>query len=63
MQIKQFTLEQAEEVFCYCIVQAVFFAAHTLSNAFCVEHTLVLLVLVLPSLVGVKNETCPIWYG
>ena len=44
-------------------VQAVSFAAHTLPNAFCVEHTLVLLVLVLPALVGVENETCPIWYG
>ena len=63
LQIKQFTFKQSEEVFCHCIVQTVSFATHTLPDAFCIEHTLVQLVLVLPALVRVENETYPVWYG
>lgn len=62
LQIKQFTFQQAEEVLCHCIVQAVPFAAHTLPDAFCFEHPLVLLVLVLPALVGVKDQSGSIRY-
>ena len=51
LQIKQFTFQQAEKVFCHRIVQAIPFATHTLSDAFHFEHSLVLLVLVLPTLV------------
>ena len=57
LQIKQFTFQQAKEVLCHCIIQAVPFAAHTLLDAFCFEHPLVLLVLVLPALVGVKDQS------
>ena len=55
LQIKQFTLEWGEEVFCHSIVQTVSFPAHALPDTFCFEHPLVLFVLVLPALVGVKN--------
>ncbi len=63
LQIQQLAFKQAEEVLCHCIVQTVSFATHTLPDAFSFEHTLVQLVLVLPALVGMENETCPIWYG
>lgn len=53
-QVKQLTLEQSEEIFCYRIVQAVSFAAHALPDSFGFKHLLVLLVLVLPPLVRVS---------
>ncbi len=63
LQVEQLTFEQAKEVFCDCIVQAVSFSAHTLPDTFCLEHLLVLLVLVLPALVRVENQSGTIRYG
>ena len=63
LQIKQLAFKQAEKVFSYRVVQTVSFPAHALPDSFCFEHTLIQLVLVLPALVGVENETCPIRYG
>ena len=51
LQIKEFTLEQTEEVFYYSVVQTVTLSAHTLSDAFLTKHALVLFVLVLPALI------------
>ena len=55
LQIQKFTFKQAEEVFYYSIVQTVTFPAHALPDAFLLEHSLVLLVLVLPALVRMKD--------
>ena len=63
LQIQQLAFKQAEKVFSYRVVQAVSFPAHALPDPLCFEHALVQLVLVLPALVGVENETCPIRYG
>ncbi len=62
LQIEQFTFQQAKEVFYYLIIQAVSFAAHTLLDAFRFQHSLVLFVLVLPALVRVENQPCPVRY-
>lgn len=61
LQIEQFAFEQAKEVFSYSIVQTVAFATHTLPNALCFEQPLVQLVLVLPTLVRVEDQSCSIW--
>ena len=58
LQIEQFTLEQTEKVFHDGIVQTVPFSAHALSDAFFLKHPLILLVLILPALVRMKNQTC-----
>ena len=50
LQIQQFTLEQAEKVFNYSIVQTVSFPAHALPDALFAKHPLILLMLVLPAL-------------
>ena len=55
LQIQQFTLEQAEKVFNYSIVQTVSLSAHALPDALLAEHPLILLMLVLPALIGMKN--------
>ena len=62
MQIEQFALEQAKEVFNHSVVQTVALATHTLADTLGLEHPLVLLVLVLPSLIGVKNQFGIVWY-
>ena len=48
LQIQKFTFKQTEEVFYYSIVQVVTFSAHVLMDAFYLEFSLILLVLVLP---------------
>ena len=55
LQIQQFAFEQAKEIFHDSIIQTVAFSAHTLSNAFLTKQTLVLLMLILPTLVGMKD--------
>ena len=62
LQIKEFTLEQAEEVFHHSIIQTVTLSAHALPNAFLTKHPLVLFVLVLPALVRMKDQIGPIRY-
>ena len=53
LQIQHLTFKQAKEVFYNSIVKAVALATHTLPNTFLTKHTLILLMLVLPTLVGV----------
>lgn len=55
-------IKQLEKVFHHRIVQAIAFAAHILPDALFAEHTLVLLMLVLPALVRVKDQIRSIWY-
>ena len=55
LQIKQFALEQTEEILHDGIVQTVALVAHTLPDSFPPEHTLVLLVLILPALIRMEN--------
>ena len=55
LQIQQLTFEQTEEIFNHSIVQAGSFAAHALPNALFAKHPPVLLVLILPALIGMKN--------
>ena len=62
LQIKQLAFKQLEKVFHHRIVQAIAFAAHILPDALFAEHTLVLLMLVLPALVRVKDQIRSIWY-
>ena len=62
LQIKQLAFKQLEKVFHHRIVQASAFAAHILPDALFAEHTLVLLMLVLPALVRVKDQIRSIWY-
>ena len=50
--------EQPEEIFYHSIVQTVSLAAHALSDTLLAEHPLVLLVLILPTLIRVENQTC-----
>ena len=50
LQIEQLTFQQAEKVFNHSIVQTVAFSAHAL------------FVLVLPTLIGVKDEFCSVRY-
>ena len=61
LQIKQLAFKQLEKVFHHRIVQAIAFAAHILPDALFAEHTLVLLMLVLPALVRVKDQIRSIW--
>ena len=56
LQIEQFTFKQTEEIFDYSIVKTVSVSAHTLPDAFLLEHLLILPVLILPALVRMKNE-------
>ena len=51
LQIKEFALEQAEEVLHNSIVQAAAFSAHALPDALLLEHPLIPFVLILPALV------------
>ena len=62
LQIEQFAFEQTEEVFHNSIVRTVTFPAHTLSDSLFSEHPLILLVLVLPSLVRMKNQIGSVRY-
>ena len=62
LQIEQFTFKQTEEVFHDSIVQTVTFPAHALPDAFLAKHPLVLLVLVLPALVGMKDKIGSVRY-
>ena len=56
LKIEQFTLEMAKEILHDCVIQTVGLSAHALANTFLFEHSLVLLVLVVPTLIGMKNE-------
>ena len=48
-------LSKPKEVFHDSIIQAVAFPTHTLLNSFLTKHTLVLFMLVLPTLVGMED--------
>ena len=58
LKIKQFTLEQAEEVFDHSIIQTIALSAHALNDTVISQFLLVMLVLVLPALIGVQNGSC-----
>ena len=58
LQIQQFTFEQPKEIFYHCVVQTISLSAHALPDAFLPEHPLILFVLVLPALIGMKNQVC-----
>ena len=58
LQIQQFALEQSKEIFYHSIVQAVPLAAHALPDTLFPKHPLILLMLVLPALIGMKNQVC-----
>ena len=62
LQIEQLTFQQAEKVFNHCIFQTVAFSAHALVDSLFLEYSLVLFVLVLPTLIGVKDEFCSVRY-
>ena len=61
LQIEQLTFEQTEEILHHGIVQTVTLSAHTLPDTLVFQHLLILSVLVVPSLVRMKNQPCPIW--
>ena len=63
LQIQQFAFEQAKKILHHGIVQAVALAAHALPDTLTFEHVLVLLVLILPALVRVKDQPCSVRYG
>ena len=63
LQIEQFTFQQAKEIFHHGIVETITFAAHALPDALTFEHTLVLLVLVVPALVRMEDQLRSVWYG
>ena len=62
LQIQQLAFEQPKEILNHSIVQTVALSAHALPDAlltehsFLTEHSLILLVLVLPPLIRVKNQ-------
>ena len=56
LQIKQLAFQQAKEILNDSIIQAVTFPAHALADALITKHSLILLVLVLPALIGVKDQ-------
>ena len=58
LEVQQLTFEQSEEIFYHSIVQTVSLAAHTLSDTLFPKHPLILLMLVLPALIGMKNQVC-----
>ena len=62
LQIEQFAFEQTKEVFYHSIVQTITFPAHALPYAFLTKHPLVLFILVLPALIGMKDQTGSIRY-
>ena len=62
LQTEQLTFQQAEKVFNHGIIQTVAFSAHALVDSLFLEHSLVLFMLVLPTLIGVKDEFCSVQY-
>ena len=61
LQVKQFALEMAKEILYYRIVITVSFAAHTLLDTFVCQHLHILIVPVMPTLVGMKQQVCIVW--
>lgn len=59
LKIEQFALEQSEEIFHHSIIQTVAFSAHALNDTVISQFLLIMLVLILPSLIGVQNGSCP----
>ena len=58
LQIQQLTFEHSEEILYHGIVQTVSLAAHALPDTLFPKHPLILLMLVLPALIGMKNQVC-----
>ena len=58
MQIQQLALEQSKEILNHSIVQTVALSAHDLPDVPLTEHSLILLVLVLPALIRVQDQIC-----
>ena len=59
LEIEQFALQQAEEIFYYSIIQTVALSAHALNDTVIRQLLLIMLVLVLPALVRMQNRSCP----
>ena len=59
LQIKQFGLKLTEEVLHDCVIQAVALAAHALADIVIGQQMLVVLLLVLPSMIGMHYGFCP----
>lgn len=55
LEIKKCTFQQAKEVFHHNGVKTVAFSAHALPNADVFQQFLVMLVLILPALIGVRD--------
>ena len=58
LQIQQLTFEHSEEILYHGIVQTVSLAAQALPDTLFPKHPLILLMLVLPALIGMKNQVC-----
>ena len=56
LRIQQLALEKPKEILNHSIVQAVALSAHALPDALLTEHSLILLVLVLPPLIRVQDQ-------
>ena len=60
MQIEQLTLKDGEEAFNNGIIQTVTLTTHTLPDSFFNQYALIRFLLILPTLIGMKNQVCPI---
>lgn len=60
LQIKQLRFEEPKEIFHDSIIQAIPLSAHALPNVLAFQHVPILSMLVMPALVRVKNQICPI---
>ena len=61
LQIQQLAFKQTKEILNYGVIQTVTFSAHTLPDALLPQHLPVQFVLVLPALIGMKDQIRPIW--
>ena len=62
LQIEKLCFQQAEEILGTGIVKTIAFSGHTLPDAFLFQHFLIVLVLILPALVWMKNQICVVRY-
>ena len=58
LQIEKLCFQQAEKILGTGIVKTIPLSGHTLPDAFLFQHFLIVLVLILPSLIGMKNQIC-----
>ena len=62
LQIEKLRFQQTEKVLGTGIVKTIPFSGHALFDAFLFQHFLIVLVLILPSLIGMKNQICIVRY-